>query len=222
MKGHFMSVAILALTLTPMGRVSAEIIYESGTSGGGPGGTNYVAGGGNLVGVRFEVTQSDVTDAIGGVFGFGDLFGAVVQLSGPSDFPDSTNLSTPDVLGTAVIHPAGPADSSSPLSLALSPGWYALVYGSGQFGASGIGFVPNTATDVGSPSYLFYTNGNAGFSNDSISHVRLFVTGHPASQPGGPVIPEPGSLVLWGVSGPVFSSSSPPGASAAPSPSSAR
>jgi hypothetical protein len=189
MKAHLAALAVcLAVVSVP---ARAGVIYQSATAGGGPGGTNYVVAGSQFLGVRFQVTSPVQTSAIGGQFtGSGTLFGAVVALEGPGDFPDTTNLSSPDVLGTAVM---APTDSSAPLSLTLTPGWYALVFGGGQFGASGgPAFAPNSNTDVGSPSFFFWSSGNPGWSNDSIDHARFFLNGDPVTV----TTPEPGTWAL--------------------------
>jgi hypothetical protein len=85
-----------------------------------------------------------VTD-IGGHFftpftvGNNKIFGALVRVSGPSAPPTPADLSGSDVLGTTLITlpPALTSDNvSGPLSLTLTPGWYAVIFGSGKFGAT--------------------------------------------------------------------------------------
>lgn len=97
---------------------TAATLFESGTLGATgvtwtdlqnqtvPG-TNVNSG--VFVGVRFELIQPVVTSRVGGHFAgpmAGEFFGALVKLDGANDFPDSTNLSTSDVLGvTSLIFP---------------------------------------------------------------------------------------------------------------------
>jgi len=192
LKTKLASVVVLALAVAPL---RADLIYQSATPGGGPGGTNYLVASSQFLGVRFNVLSPVVTTDIGGVFNGispGGLFGAVVELSGPGGVPASTDLSSPDVLGAAVITPTGSVTGDkATLSLALKPGWYALVYGSGKFGATGVNSAPNTNTDVNSPSYFFYSSGNSGWSEDSFSHTRFFLEGN--------AVPEPTSLILTSV-----------------------
>jgi hypothetical protein len=80
------------------------------------------------------------------------IFGAVVGLSGPNDVPDSLDLTTSDLIGTTLIDVLlGSGDFAGGLSLNLTPGWYALGFGTGKFGAdsmTGIG-VP----DIDMPSF---------------------------------------------------------------------
>jgi hypothetical protein len=118
--------------------------YERATQGS----TGQTSGGGLVVssqfysGWRFEVTNGPVqTVRLGGHFyqGSGSMFGAIVQLSGPSDNPDNFDLSTPDRLGTTTV-PLPPSGGSNvaqgDLGLTLQNGWYLVVFGLGNFGAT--------------------------------------------------------------------------------------
>jgi hypothetical protein len=163
---------------------------------------------------RFEVTSSSRLETVGGAFWNFDsaaatAFAAVVQLSGPSDFPDSNNLSTADLLGTTFVDIAGSQfdaiDSSGPIDLTLAPGWYALVFGTGAFGASS-----GTQIDLGMPS----------FENDlapSQEPASLFQPSHPTLanqivvQIASPrffatVVPEPATvtLLMMGIGAPLM------------------
>src|SRR5262245_61142481 len=86
-------------------------------------------------GVRFHLDQPVVTSQVGGHFAapsVGTFFGAIVALDGENDFPNSGNLSTPDVLGVTTLDFSNPsAEEFGNLQLSLNPGWYAVVYGSG-------------------------------------------------------------------------------------------
>lgn len=107
---------------------------------------------------RFEIAAPAFVESVGGHFENTTrdairIFGAVVALSGSTDLPDALDLSTPDVLGTTLID-VEPADGvhSGRVSLALAPGWYALAFGTGRFGAdSVVGFdviLPSLAIDL--------------------------------------------------------------------------
>ena len=51
------------------------------------------------------------------------IFGAIIALTGPADFPDSRNLSTPDVLSvTSISLPSSSGDTFGDLNISLSPG----------------------------------------------------------------------------------------------------
>ncbi|MCU0842671.1 MAG: PEP-CTERM sorting domain-containing protein [Thiobacillaceae bacterium] len=93
---------------------------------------------------RFEMTSPGNVNAVGGYFenltlGTKSIFGAVIALSGPTDLPDALDLSSTDVLGTTLIDvmPAAGVYAGK-LSLALTPGWYALAFGTGKFGADSL------------------------------------------------------------------------------------
>jgi hypothetical protein len=149
-----------------------------------------------FVGAKFELASSVTTTAIGGHFGTttpignNQFFGAIVALSGPNDFPDSADLSTPDVLGTALLtFPNLSAEISAPLSVSLTQGHYALVFGSGLFGATGNGggATLNNNT-IGAPSWISYRPlDNWNVSN--LDGARFFVT----------AIPEPTAAMLLAV-----------------------
>ena len=104
------TVCSLVLLVAMAGNSSAALIYESATMGT-PGQSvwgDMLLGHTQFGGVRFELTSPMQVDAIGGHFatyypgGNPNLFGALVSLTGETDVPNSSNLSTPDVLRKAV------------------------------------------------------------------------------------------------------------------------
>jgi hypothetical protein len=115
------------------------------------------------------------------------LFAAIVLLKNENDFPDSEDLSTSDVLGTTLIDFPEPSEETwGELAITLEPGWYALVFGGGLFGANGAGGVLSNSTDIGSPDYIGFLT---GFDwGTRLPSKRFFVNGN--------VVPEPTSLVL--------------------------
>ena len=102
---------------------------------------------------RFEIGSPTVVASVGGYFdnttaGAISIFGAIVALPGATDFPDSLDLSSADVLATTVIEVLPPAGLySGALPISLMPGWYALAFGTGRFGADSV-----VGTDVIMPS----------------------------------------------------------------------
>jgi len=154
------------------------MLYESAILGGTGSVGGYVANFSQFIGVRFVLAAPATTSRIGihGV-GSGTIFGAVVALSSLADFPDSTDLSTPDVRGSALITLVDPsAEVSAPLVLNLPAGVYALLFGSGILGATGDGAAPYTNTDIGTPSYYFSSGGLGGIYVDGgLSQVRMFL-----------------------------------------------
>lgn len=182
--------------------LNATTIFESGTLGptGLARGDVPAANVSGVVfnGVRFHLTSRVVTTQVGGHFvgspgATGMFFGAMVKLADENDFPNSGDLSTPDVLGSTVISfPAPSAEVLGNLAVSLDPGWYALVFGSGRFGAVGDGAMPLNNPDIGSPTYIGYQPG-AGFGwgnliNPIFRNYRFVVEGS--------VVPEPTSALL--------------------------
>jgi hypothetical protein len=152
--------------------------------------------------VKFQLTSHAVTNAIGGNFrvvagqGNEEIFGAIVTLSGPTDFPNSLDLSTPDVLGTTLLAPSNQVSGevTAPLTLALTPGWYALIFGGDLFGATGDGRAPGQFsgdTNIDSPLYFHwnrFTNISTYVNDGNSLHNELLLTGN--------VVPEPSTFLI--------------------------
>lgn len=202
--------AVLAAALVLSARVTsvtAATIFESGTLG--PTGvtfgqlSNGTVPGTNVnssvyTGVRFELTQPIVTSKVGGHFVerfAGTFFGAIVKLDDESDFPNSTNLSTPDVVGAATLpFPNPSAEVFGNLNVSLNPGWHALVFGSGLFGTTGSGGAVRNGVDIGSPTYIGFDPNMNWFNLDvlptSFDNHRFVINGT--------FVPEPYTLfMVW-------------------------
>ena len=111
---------------------------------------------------RFEITAPTQVTSLGGDFtNFTnadiDIFGAIVQLLSEIDTPKSVALATSDVLATTLIT-VGKSRGlyTSPVDIVLSPGWYALEFGTGAFSASSVSgsglqlMMQNLTTDLSS------------------------------------------------------------------------
>jgi hypothetical protein len=166
---YFALLAILAVVGPFVGFAPAEIIYESGSLG--PTGipwsdlTDDIVEGINInrsvfAGVRFRLDRPVITAEVGGHFtGPSDstFFGSIVRLESESDFPNTSELSSPDVLGHTLLRfPVPSAEVFGNLSVSLDPGWYALVFGSGLFGATGIGGALENNSDFSDPAYIAF------------------------------------------------------------------
>jgi hypothetical protein len=189
--------------------LAAEKLFESGSLG--PTGYTYPDPIGHLpwdahvispnvyCGVLFELDKPATISRIGGHFmrrsDFGtDFFGAIIELTGPDDFPDSSDFSTPDVRGvTRLTIPTASAEVFGDISIGLEDGWYALVFASGYFGADGRGSSLCTGTVYGSPTYISWTPTGPGigwsYSSSWAQGQHLVVEGQ--------FVPEPASHVLW-------------------------
>jgi hypothetical protein len=147
-----------------------------------------------FLGLRFAIPSAITTTAVGGHFGTvesvgnNQFFGAIIALTDAADFPDSSDLSTSDVLGTTLLEFPNPsAEISAPLSVTLEPGHYALIFGTGLFGATGGGGGATlNNTPLGSVSWTSYNSPPEGWRNVDLEGARFFITG----------IPEPSSLAL--------------------------
>ncbi len=180
--GYAASLAVATLCLASP--ATAAMIFESGTLGptgleqGTVDATNI--NGSVFTGVRFQLTQPAITTQIGGHFvdrNNGTFFGAIVALDDESDFPDSGDLSTDDVLGsTELTFPVPSAEVFGDLNLALEPGWYALVFGSGLLGTNGNGAATRNNSDVGDPVYIGWQNGEGWLNITTLS--TIFVDHH--------------------------------------------
>jgi len=201
-QGRFFSllIAMLAISLASCANAfAAQILYESGTPGptgvtwqqaidGDVPGENVDPG--SFTGARFQLTQSALVTRIGGHFvgppaSGNTLFGAIVALSNANDFPDSVDLSSTDVLASALLTFPEPSDVVfGNLNEVLNPGWYALVFGGGRFGATGSGGVLSNGIDIGDTNYIGYLSG-FGWGTRLLSK-RLVVEGV--------IVPEPSAI----------------------------
>jgi len=198
--------AALVTLWTPAIAAADPIIYQTAIQQPAQGGGDSLFTR-QFIGVKFFVSQPATTAAIGGLFGeVLDIFGAVVRLSSASDFPDSTDLTTPDVLGAARIFDFSGSNQnaavfSRPLSVTLERGWYALVFGSGLFGTENSewgGSLPTTGLALGHPRFFISGGLDPGtqFRNSATGGSRftpfLFVAGNVSQPP----VPEPGTMAL--------------------------
>ena len=146
------------------------------------------------VGVRFQLNEPVRTSKIGGHFVSRfelSFFGAIVALDDASDFPDSRDLSTPDVIGATLFTFPVPSDEVfGDLELSLSPGWYALVFGSGRFGADSAasGVAVRNGLDVEEPTYMVGQKGFGWANISALPNMRVSVLGA--------VVPEPSTFVF--------------------------
>ena len=144
---------------------------------------------------RFQVTSTVTIGTVGGHFhhpgcapiGRRTAFAALVALTGSSDVPDSVDLSTSDVIATTLItvpgFPGGVGEA--PLTATLSPGWYGLAFGTGEFGAD---LIPNGVsppdclgmdsldTDLEPSQFPLTIDRTAGTFVNSAVKLRFFAT----------------------------------------------
>jgi hypothetical protein len=194
-RAHCLSLALLcalAGVATPAA-AQTPVLLESATLGatGLNWGTSITEA--QFVGWRFEIDAPLRVEAIGGhllglpAVGNGQIFGALIRLASIDVFPAGDPFTPQETVATVVFQPAFPSSELLvPLSVALEPGAYALVFGSNLFGATGNGAIPNPSDQADIPpttidSYIFY--GIPGPGQDPIwrgplaSQMRFLVSG---------------------------------------------
>jgi hypothetical protein len=129
--------------------IAQPVVLESAVMGtpGRIGGTSITTS--QFVGWRFETSQTLDVERIGGhLLSFpdetGDIFAALVRLQSISSVPMGAPFTPEEVVATTTFRPPFPsAEVYTPLSATLTPGSYALVFGTGLFGGTGAGALHN-------------------------------------------------------------------------------
>jgi hypothetical protein len=168
------------------------VVLESGTLGA----TGQLSGASvtiaQFVGWRFALDAPLVIGRIGGHMLNNDLpggvFAALVALPSLEAFPQGDPFTDHEVLATTVFDPPLPNNEvRTPLHAALIPGVYALVFGTGLFGATGEAALPNTFDQNDVPptnisSFIFYGLTGPGspqvWRTNLASHIRIVIEGH--------------------------------------------
>jgi len=153
-----------------------------------------------MLGTRFHLDNAVELQRIGGAISFssGTIFGAIFQLSSPTAFPSGNPFDTAP-LAVTVFDVGYPLDWDIrvPLDATLAPGDYALMFGSGLYGATGWATATTSNIDVPGSSCIWwdgwYAPTSAWFNWDQGFNgpVRFVVEGT--------VIPEPGFLAVCAV-----------------------
>lgn len=145
------------------------------------------------IGARFQVTEETKIIELGSHIkaSLGNdrsLFLALVPLDPSTNFPATSDLSdhlwaeafqAPYNYDCFANYPCQVGDTSFSVDIELSPGGYALVAGSGQFGATGQGYVPINNTDK-----IGIIRGPNWIDIGGINNPRFFVLGYPVSSVG--------------------------------------
>ena len=192
---HWLSLALLCALGGVAAPAAAQtpVLLESATLGatGLDWGTSITEA--QFVGWRFEIDTPLQVEAIGGhlvgfpAVGNGQIFGALIRLASVDAFPAGDPFTAEETVATVVFQPAFPSSELLvPLSAALEPGAYALVFGSDLFGATGNGAIPNPTDQADIPpttidSYIFYGIPGPGqapiWRGPLASQMRFLVSG---------------------------------------------
>jgi hypothetical protein len=169
---------------------TADLPVTQDFTGGTVDNTQFIA-------ARFSISQNTQVDQIGGVLRLNAplppgnmlLFGAIAAL-GPTGFPAGLPDSfTPLAVTTFTPAYSPTADTLVSLPVLLTPGDYAVIFGSGRFGATGQGFLPRVGADHPGNSFFVGEMGPPKrWENAQIVHQRLVVLGS--------TVPEPSALML--------------------------
>ncbi len=183
------ALGLAALATTP---AFAATVYESASFTGTDTGETIVQDG-HLVGAAFTLTQATAITGIGGQFGgfpSGTIFGAIVPLASISDYPaaDSEDLASIAIAHTVfAVTNSAPEDVIAPIAATLQAGTYAVIFGSGQFGADGWAGLGEQNSDIGTPT-LFQTVFDDTWQPESDGGIRILVQGS--------AVPEPASWAM--------------------------
>jgi hypothetical protein len=213
MKKQVIGFSVVAVLLSLPPATKADVIAESATpliSGPWHSSISGVqTNSGYFSGFDFHVASAVQVTSIGGDFGIGyptgnnEIFGAIVSVSGLYAAPASSDLSS-GVLGeTLITLPSNftTANVSGNLALDLSPGYYAVLFGSGLFGATGsataVYFQDGALANSAVPGVFTYVlRQSDGAQIFQFPGSRYFVDGTPG---GGAAVPEPATAVILGV-----------------------
>ncbi|MGZ8271101.1 MAG: PEP-CTERM sorting domain-containing protein [Methylophilus sp.] len=200
------------MCFTLISKAHAGVLFESATGPFDPAGCCGGSGISNsqFIGSVFTVNETINVDGIGGHFNNipsspsfaamvglgGSIFGAIVNLDG-SGLPsgDLTNLG--GVIASTVFTPNSGVDTLTSLNATLSAGTYGLIFGSGQFGATG-----STTLTLIQPGEVITSDGDAisintssfpswSFFNEGLNRNRIFLSGVVVTS-----VPEPDTYLM--------------------------
>jgi hypothetical protein len=185
---HILTAAVaanLAILAAPVS-ANAKLVLETATYTGVDTGETIVQNG-RFVGAAFTLSTAEQITSVGAEFGgfpSGTIFAAIVPLASQTSLPsflasDIADNAIADVVFSVPQQPnAGPIDYSVALSATLSAGSYAVVFGSGAFGADGFAGLGEENDVVGSPNWMSTRFDNT-WSADSLDGVRITLTAAP-------------------------------------------
>jgi hypothetical protein len=161
----FAEIALFAAEPLPP-TVALEIKLASAQLGA----TGHISGSsiaaGQLIGWRFQIASPLDVDHVGGHLYESDpggLFAALVALPSIDAVPAGAPINSDELIAETVFDAPFPStEVSIPLSAALQPGAYVLVFGTANYGATGAGAMPNFDDQPDIPptnlsSYIFWS-----------------------------------------------------------------
>ncbi|MCH7812884.1 MAG: hypothetical protein IID40_02570 [Planctomycetes bacterium] len=163
------------------------IVHESATMGTPGVGGGWMLSENYFLGSRFHVQVTVEVTKIGAHMLHwqspshpGELFGAIVVLSGPDALPTGSPFTPDEVVAKTTFHAAHPStDFRTPLSVVLEPGDYALILGSGFFGATGLGAMAINNPELPDASFIAWSAPDNEWRDTSAYGMRFVVEGLP-------------------------------------------
>jgi hypothetical protein len=189
--GLGLTLVAISFTLTASPALAGYLFETAQMGTGGQSSGNSVISV-QYLGARFHLPQAAEVSAVGGhIFSDteGTLFVAIAPLVSLAGFPlgEPSNF-TPLAVTTFVAPPVfASADVSIPLSVELPAGDYAIIFGSGRFGATASGAMPtnNSPLDL---TGLFFTDALDSWRVPLNQAMRFTVSGV--------LVPEPSGMAL--------------------------
>ncbi len=174
-------------------RAEAAVIHESASFGGNVPTASAVVSNIQFLGSRFSTTVPvQVTEVGGNIGSGGEIFAAIVALPSPTGLPSfaPTEIENNALAGTIFDAGSASTDVLTPLAVFLPPGDYALVFGSGAYGATGSECMQDVNTDLPGAS-RFFGDKNQGdiWINTALTNRRFVVQGS--------IVPIPAALPLF-------------------------
>ena len=174
----------LAAALAVAATAQAGVIYESAAFTGVDTG-EYIINDNSMFGAEFHLNGKTSITGVGAQFGgfpSGDIFAAIVPLSGAFPAGSSKDLASIAIAHTTFAVPGGLQDLITPLATTLGAGDYAVIFGTGQFGATGFAGLGWQNTPEGDSTLIrsFFADDWESFSDNG---VRIVVDGAPVPEP---------------------------------------
>ncbi len=182
---------VIAVVACSFGQSSAAILFESSALGVTGNTSGFVVASTQILAARFSLTQTAEVSAVGGNIGGGEIFAAILRMSGPTSLPSGSPFDD-STLAATLLTPGLASDVIVPLNVRLAPGDYALVFGSGYYGATGNGYMPFQNIELSTPETYFHWRGEFlphGWRTDGGTQATRFVVY-------GEIVPEPSTAVM--------------------------
>jgi len=176
----------LAFIVISLGQITQAdyMVYETAPLGPTGQTVGYYVDSTQYMGARFYFQRGIEVTLIGGHITQWNLganfFGAIVPLSGPFDLPAGNPFTAGEVVASTVFNPGYPStDFRAPLSVTLSPGYYALIFGTNALGSiGGEGVMPDyLQTAYPDSSYIVWQPGS-GWWNSGLNNTRFVIEGN--------------------------------------------